>query len=63
MSNVKVGDLLYWPDTNRLAMVRELDIGTANDVYVEYIPKYHAQISKENAAIAKKDLDNLRETW
>lgn len=63
MSNVKVGDLLYWPDTNRLGMVREINLGIVNDVYVEYIPQYHAQISKEKAAEAKKALDKLRETW
>lgn len=66
MSNVKVGDLLYWPDANRLGMVREINLGIANDVYVEYIPQYQlffAQISKEKAAEAKKDLDKLRNTW
>lgn len=58
---INVGDLLYWPDTNRLAMVREINLGTANDVYVEYIPEYHGYVTKENAAIAKKDLDILRQ--
>lgn len=63
MSNVKVGDLLYWPDSNRLGMVRDINIGVANDVYVEYIPDYHGYVPKEKAAEAKKALDKLRNTW
>lgn len=63
MSNVKVGDLLYWPDTNRLGMVREINIGVADQVYVEYIPEYHGYVEKEKAAEAKKALDKLRATW
>lgn len=60
---ISVGDLLYWPDTNRLAMVRELNVGVANNVYVEYIPEYHGYVSKDNAIKAKKDLDILRQKW
>jgi len=44
-------------------VVRELGVGIVNQVYIEFIPKYHGFVTKENAAIAKKDLDKLRETW
>lgn len=63
MSNVKVGDLLYWPDSNRLGMVRDINIGVANNVYVEFIPEYWGYVEKEKAAEAKKALDKLRNTW
>lgn len=69
MITLKVGDLLYWPATARLkraarlGMVRELNVGIANNVYVYYIPENDGFVSKVNAAIAKKDLDKLREAW
>lgn len=67
MSNVKVGDLLYWPDANRLGMVREVDVGIGSNVYVEYIPMWgntlYGYFNKEKAAEAKKALDKLRKTW